>query len=81
MKPRHLLMAAGVAIAAWLALFGDKTPNGNVAEPVARTAAKPATPREAVAPPIIAAAAPEEVRARARANRNRRFWPCARAPN
>jgi len=59
-KPRHLLMAAGVAIAAWLALFGDKTPNGNVAEPVTRTAAKPAAPRDTVAPPIVVAAAPEE---------------------
>jgi predicted RNA binding protein YcfA (HicA-like mRNA interferase family) len=59
-KPRHLLMAVGVAIAAWLALFGDKTPSGNLAEPVARTAAKPVAPREAVAPPIVAAAAPEE---------------------
>ena len=46
MKLRHTLMAAGVAIAAWLAVFGDKTPNGKVTEPVVRTTA----PKARVAP-------------------------------
>lgn len=36
---RHSLMAAGVAVSAWLALFGDKTPNDKIAEPVLQTAA------------------------------------------
>jgi len=43
LKPRHILMGAGVVIAAWLAFFGDKTPSGNVAEPVVQTRSKPAT--------------------------------------
>jgi hypothetical protein len=38
MKPKHMLMAAALVIAAWLALFGDKTPNTGIAEPVAHTA-------------------------------------------
>jgi hypothetical protein len=42
MNARTFLMAGGVAIAAWLALFGDKTPNGGIAEPVARSAGTPA---------------------------------------
>lgn len=54
MKARHLLMAAGVAIAAWLALFADRTPNGSVAEPVVRAGAKP-IPRETAAIPNTAA--------------------------
>jgi hypothetical protein len=33
-KPRQLLMGAGVVVAGWLAFFGDKTPSGTVAEPV-----------------------------------------------
>lgn len=32
-------MAIGVAIAGWLALFGDKTPTSDIAEPVARASA------------------------------------------
>jgi hypothetical protein len=42
MKQRHLILAATLAGAAWLALFGDKTPAGNIAEPVVRTAKRPA---------------------------------------
>jgi hypothetical protein len=45
MKARHLILAAGLAAAALVALFGDKTPVGGVAEPVART--QPTTPRAA----------------------------------
>ena len=44
MKPRHLLMAAGIAISTWLAFFGDKTPGGGVAEPVAHRNAKAGVP-------------------------------------
>lgn len=43
MKPRHILMAIGVAVTAWLAIFGDKTPKGEVAEAVARPTAKTAS--------------------------------------
>lgn len=62
MKVRHLLMTAGVAIAAWLAMFGDKTPNGVVAEPVVRQNGKPgsvprATVNTAQAAPMVAPAA------------------------
>ena len=56
MKARHLLMATGVAIAGWLALFGDKTPNGGVAEPVVRTASKPTATRAAATVAIVAPA-------------------------
>ncbi|HEY8102473.1 MAG TPA: hypothetical protein VIF82_17165 [Burkholderiaceae bacterium] len=38
MTPKHMLMAAALVVAAWLALFGDKTPNSGIAEPVAHTA-------------------------------------------
>lgn len=42
MTARRILMAAALAIAAWLALFGDKTPTDSIAEPVARAADRPA---------------------------------------
>lgn len=32
MKARHLIMVAALGVAAWLALFGDKTPSGAVTE-------------------------------------------------
>jgi hypothetical protein len=38
MKARHLLLAAGLALAASLAVFGDKTPAADIAEPVTRAA-------------------------------------------
>ncbi|MGA8146361.1 MAG: hypothetical protein WB870_02140 [Gallionellaceae bacterium] len=41
MKTRHLLMLGGLAGAAWLAFFGDKSANTEVAEPVARQSAMP----------------------------------------
>lgn len=55
MHKRHALLAAAFALAAWLAVFGDKTPEAAIAEPVskpssaARTAtkAKPSTYRTA----------------------------------
>jgi hypothetical protein len=42
MTRRHMMMAAALAVAAWLALFGDKTPNGGVAEPVVHATSTPA---------------------------------------
>lgn len=36
MKARHMLLAAGLVIAASLAFFGDKSPAGGIAEPVTR---------------------------------------------
>jgi hypothetical protein len=55
MKPRHLLMGAGLAIAAGLVLFGDTTPESDVAEPVERAqaprAVAPAAARAPAAPP------------------------------
>lgn len=36
MRARHILLTLGLAVAAWLALFGDKTPAPDIAEPVAR---------------------------------------------
>ncbi|HEX5125194.1 MAG TPA: hypothetical protein VFW00_00500, partial [Rhodocyclaceae bacterium] len=35
-KQRMVIMTPLLAAAAWLAFFGDKTPSGGVAEPVAR---------------------------------------------
>jgi hypothetical protein len=49
MKPRQLLLAAGLAVAGWFALFGDKAPAGDIAEPAARRQAL-AAPRRAAAP-------------------------------
>jgi hypothetical protein len=40
MKIRHLLMSVGLAGAAWLAFFGDKSSNTEWAAPVARQSAK-----------------------------------------
>jgi hypothetical protein len=48
MTRRHILMAIGIAVAGWLALFGDKTPTSDIAEPLARPSA----------PDRLAAAAP-----------------------
>lgn len=38
MTARHMLMGAALAFATWLAIFGDKTPEHEFAEPVARSA-------------------------------------------
>lgn len=48
MTPRHVLLVAGLGVAGWLAFFGDKTPVGDIAEPVARA------PRSAPALPSVA---------------------------
>lgn len=54
MTPRHLIMAGALLIAAWLAIFGDKTPSGEIAEAVTREAPASAianTPRPVAAAP------------------------------
>ena len=43
MTPRHMIMAAALAVAAWLALFGDKTPSTGIAEPVTHAASASAS--------------------------------------
>jgi hypothetical protein len=65
MRPLHLVLGAGVVIAAGLAKFGDKTPDG-IAAPVARSparagavsAAPAAAPRVNADAPRAGAAAP-----------------------
>jgi hypothetical protein len=42
MTPRHLLMGAALLVAAGFALFGDKSPSGEVVEAAPRAAARPA---------------------------------------
>ncbi|MFC3110106.1 hypothetical protein ACFQAT_24705 [Undibacterium arcticum] len=54
MTRRHLLLAAAVLIAAWLAFFGDKTPAGDIAEPVTRRAAAAAAAAAATAAHAVA---------------------------
>lgn len=46
MKTRHIVMIAGLPVAAWLALFGDKTPDGDVVAPTRVSSAM--SPRPAV---------------------------------
>ena len=55
-KPRHALLALALAGAALLAVFGDRSPAGDIAEPVERPAA--ALVRTAVPAPVPVAAAP-----------------------
>lgn len=37
MNKRHGILAVALAVSGWLALFGNKTPGDDIAEPVART--------------------------------------------
>lgn len=39
MTPRRIVLAAALAMAAWLAMFGDTTPSRGIAEPIARASA------------------------------------------
>jgi hypothetical protein len=48
MKLRHWAMLAALAIAVWLGLFSDKTPEADLAEPVVRSASSPALSAPAV---------------------------------
>jgi hypothetical protein len=58
-KLRHMLMIAALAIATGLVVFGDKTPQSEVAEPVERGPASVAAPRtaERAAAPVPAGGA------------------------
>ena len=47
MKPRHIAMGIALAIAAGLVAFGDRTPEGEVAEAVERPGALPSRPAQA----------------------------------
>jgi hypothetical protein len=61
MTPRHMLMGAALVVAAGFAIFGDKTPGGEVVEPVVRAPAAStararvvaAAPKDATAPAIL----------------------------
>ena len=48
MKPRHLVRGAALLIAAAFAIFGDKSPAGDVVEAAPRNANKAATPARTV---------------------------------
>jgi len=74
MKTRHMLMGAALVGAAALVAFGDNSPEGDVAEPVARAgSAVPANvpvvdtqlAARAQAPAVLPPAAPEPVRTQA----------------
>jgi hypothetical protein len=62
MKPRHLILAAGLAVAAWLSFFSDNTPTEDIAEPVVRAPATVASvPEKKGKPePVILALQPRE---------------------
>lgn len=52
MKPRHLVLGGALVLAAGLALFGDKAPPTELAEPVARVTATSAAPVAPSAQPM-----------------------------
>jgi len=57
MTPRQFILAGALAIAGWLALFGDKTPAGDIAEPVTHVEGHPpATQTMRQAAPVAHAA-------------------------
>lgn len=60
MKARHLVMAAGLCIAAWLAIFGDKTPSEEIAEAVVRTTSAPASSADTGPSPLAASDSEDE---------------------
>ena len=61
MKPRHLVMGAALAGAALLAVFGDRSPDGEIAEAVERAPGpRPAPSLSAAAASAAAAAAAVE---------------------
>jgi hypothetical protein len=63
MTPRHLLMGAALLVAAGFAVFGDKTPGGEVVEPVVRAPSAASTAaRVATAAPKAGATAPAILR-------------------
>lgn len=66
MTARRILLVAALAIAAWLALFGDKTPSDSIAEPVVHAAAhatqdkSPAQADKSPHEPVILALQPRD---------------------
>ncbi|MFS2083033.1 hypothetical protein ACCD01_31390, partial [Telluria sp. Tellsp99] len=56
-KPRHAILALALVGAALLAAFGDRAPQGDIAEPVERPVAKAALVRTAVPAPVPGVAA------------------------
>lgn len=60
MKPRHVILAASLVGAAWLALFDDKTPDDEIAQAVTGDA-RPAIAHDA-ARPVATAPAQEKTR-------------------
>jgi hypothetical protein len=52
MKPRHVAMGAALVLAAGLLAFGDRSPEGEVAEAVERPQAAPLRSARAAAPPV-----------------------------
>ena len=66
MKPRHIAMGAALVLAALLLAFGDRSPEGELAEAVERPGAAPArTARSTTKPvkpvPVIARLVPRDV--------------------
>lgn len=61
MKTRPVLLASGVAIAAWLAFFGDKTPATDIAEPLARASMSGAAKAGTIASTAASAAASRSI--------------------
>jgi hypothetical protein len=59
MKPRHMALGAALLAAAALVLFGDRTPDGEVAEAVLRPTADIVRAGAAAQAPAAAAAAPD----------------------
>ena len=60
MKPRHVILASCLAIAAWLAIFGDKASDSGVVAPVMRASAAAAAKQGAVKNNTAAPAAKEQ---------------------
>lgn len=56
MKPRHIVMGVALALAAGLVVFGDRTPETELAEPAERVAATTAMTATAAAEPVRSAA-------------------------
>ena len=60
MKQRHIILGAGVAVAAWLAVFGDTTQEDGIAQPVARAAVSAPLPRAWTEAAMPKAAKPDD---------------------
>ena len=63
LKPRHIMLGLALAGAALLVIFGDRTPEGDIAEPAERPAAQAVLVRTPAAAAVAAAARPVPVAA------------------